>query len=753
MAPLRLSTGRTVSPLRRPKLASARDLELGQSNTYPFPLKRDLHPKMHSPIEPLDARVAAGAPGKAWRSRLMAPVIETLEGPIEEVGLESLPWEMGSLGEPIGLDVTPSLSPTVAGAPGLPSLGLAEEESIWDHPLAPLTPRLEPPILAERPEGATGKLVSDLHITAAQALMAEQALLLADDLGTGKEISVSLAISSLLQQGRYQHVLIVAPESRLRTWAEVLAEWSPGARVLAVVGQRLARRRAWTAGPHILLAGYQTLGSDISDGVVDPAAIGCDILVADSALAAIHLAPHALDALRAFNPARKWALSGGLPREIEDWRSLFGLLIPGQMVISSQDTVALLRERFGAYFLRRTKSDFRPHLPPRIRQEIWLGLTGSQASAYAEALASERSRLSKMGNSVTKTHIDAAMSRLNAGTAFAPGSFDGVKVRALLDLLEGIIPGGGKLVVFSQYGDKALDQLIPTLEAYGVLRLTGTATESERDQILDTFRRDPLRYVLLADLDARADGGQLPASHILHFDVGWNSARRIRTEMRFYPELKPLVPINIYEFWTVGSHDERLHRFLKDRGLLAEDLPSGTQPADLEERIATSDWLKSIFDVDGSSTETPRQLPSTGLLPGTSILRRELSTLGDSELLEALEQLMDALGFSHSQRLETEAGGEADEEPHQDILAWRTTPSGDEQVLARVIRREKNVGVSEGRSLLAALDERPECLGAYLVSTSDFTGACRSLGDESDGRLALVSGVEFYRHLHILGWL
>lgn len=751
MAPLRLSTGRTVSPLRRPKLATVRDLELEQSSTFKFPPKRDLQPEMQSPVEGVDARLAAGAPGDAWRSQLRPPAIQTLEGPIEQVGVGSLPWEMASLAQPVGLDVAPALSPQAGEAPVLPSLGLAEEESIWDHPLASLLPRFEPPILAGRPEGATGKLVSDLHITAAQALMAEQALLLADDLGTGKAISVSLAVSSLLQQGRYQHVLIVAPESRLRTWAEVLAEWSPGARVLAVVGQRLARRRAWTAGPHVLLANYQILGSDISDGVVDPAAIGCDILVADSALAAIHLSPHALDALRAFNPARKWVLSGGLPREIEDWRSLFGFLIPGQMVISSQDTVALLRERFGAYFLRRTKSEFRPHLPSRIRQEIWLGLTGSQASAYAEALASERDRLSKMGNSVTKTHIDAAMSRLNAGTAFAPGSFDGVKVRALLNLLEGIIPGGGKLVVFSQYGDKALDQLIPSLEAYGVLRLTGTATESERDQILDTFRRDPLRYVLLADLDARADGGQLPASHILHFDVGWNSARRIRTEMRFYPDLKPPVSINIYEFWTVGSHDERLHQFLRERRLLAEDLPSGTQPADLEERIATSDWLRKIFDVGDSSDPAPRHLPSTGLLPGTSILRRELSSLGDSELIEALEQLMDALGFAHSQRLEAQA--EADEEPHQDMLAWRTTPTGDEQVLARVVRRDKNVGVSEGRSLLAALDERPDCLGAYLVSTSDFTGACRTLADESEGRLALVSGVEFYRHLHILGWL
>ncbi len=51
------------------------------------------------------------------------------------------------------------------------------------------------------------------------------------------------------------------------------------------------------------------------------------------------------------------------------------------------------------------------------------------------------------------------------------------------------------------------------------------------------------------------------------------------------------------------------------------------------------------------------------------------------------------------------------------------------------------------------VEDRGDCLGGYLVTTADFTNACKSLADESEGRLALVSGAEFYRHLHILRWL
>ena len=49
------------------------------------------------------------------------------------------------------------------------------------------------------------------------------------------------------------------------------------------------------------------------------------------------------------------------------------------------------------------------------------------------------------------------------------------------------------------------------------------------------------------------------------------------------------------------------------------------------------------------------------------------------------------------------------------------------------------------------MQARGDCTGAYLITTSDFTTACRNYADETEGQLALVSGSELYRHLHILG--
>jgi hypothetical protein len=149
--------------------------------------------------------------------------------------------------------------------------------------------------------------------------------------------------------------------------------------------------------------------------------------------------------------------------------------------------------------------------------------------------------------------------------------------------------------------------------------------------------------------------------------------------------------------------------------------------------------------------QTKERAPTTGLLPGTASLRLQLEALSEEELLHALEQLMQALGFPHAQRLETVL--EEGEDPRQDVLAWRQGSSGEEKALGRVIRSEKNVGVSDGRAVLEMVEERGDCLGGYLVTTADFTNACRALADGSEGRLVLVSGAEFYRHLHILRWL
>jgi len=749
VSPIRLSTGRTVSPLKRPRLAAARDLVLLSAPPAPFPTRKKLDLQVEGGPRELAAELSRPTVLKVNGARLAAPYLVERTARLESPRVEAPGWKDWPLTDPVGERLPGYFDDPLPGPAPLPASLLEGEES---QVLATLIPRLAPPLLTLEDPPIPEPIPEHVR-QAAQALLAEPSLLVADDQGTGKRLSACLALGALLQQGRARRVVILTPDSQSRTWAGLLSEWCPAVDVLFARGEGLERRRAWKSTANIIVTTLQTFADDLSRGSLDPKMQAIDVLLVDSALAAIHLFPKPFSALAALPVPRRWALAGGLPPDNDDWRVLFHYLLPQEPLPGPQDSLTNLRERYGAYYLRRTKADKRSELGAKKRTEIWLDLDEKQRRAYGEALAEERHRLTKLGTAVTRTHIETAMARLNQATAFAPGSFDGIKMRALLDLLESVVAGDDKLIVFSQYGERALDQLVPPLEAYGALRLPSTATEAERDQILSSFRRDTRRHLLLADLEARGDGQPMPASHVLHFDVSWNSARRSRAEIRFYPELRPETPLNLYEFWVADTHDENLHYLLDERHLLPRDLPHGTQPAELEERLSMKDWLETVFSMgeDRRKAKPEERAPTTGLLPGTASLRLELEALSEEELLRALEQLMQALGFPHAQRLETPAeGGDG---VQQDVIAWRQGPAGEEKALGRVIRSDKNIGVAEGRALLEMVEERGDCLGGYLVTTADFTNACKTLADESEGRLALVSGAEFYRHLHILRWL
>jgi hypothetical protein len=389
---------------------------------------------------------------------------------------------------------------------------------------------------------------------------------------------------------------------------------------------------------------------------------------------------------------------------------------------------------------------------PRIsRQEIWVELDEIQQREYEAALAEERHRLKSLGSSVTRTHVHAAIDRLKQIGNFHPDSWDGVKVRALVDLVEGVVASEAKIVVFCQYQNRAMERLLQVLEPYGVTSVRAEDSPERRGQALREFRGDADIHVLIAEHEARTDGKPLiEATYVIHFDHSWNPAIRKSAEQRIHPMLGPHPLINIFEFWLVNSVEEQIHEHLKVRNLLPGDLAQGTRPADVEESIAMDEWLKQVLEIDAKpkpARRTGRLRPDTGLLPSTNFLRDQIADLTPEQDEDALRAIAEALGFLQTDRID---------EPNEQsatLVAWREDESGlNERILLRLIRSERNVGVKEGRRLLKDLNQNEGCVGAYMVAVTDFTSSCKKLADESNDRLALISGDEFLRHLHILGW-
>jgi len=720
-----------------------------------FPLHWSAAPRSEILLEPQDEGVANTvriAPGVTYEFSL---------GGLESIGIEKLaeaiekPPILVEAARPtaeappagILLAVSPVARPD--GPTPLPRQSADPLHPDADTRLDRLRPYLIETVLPF--EGSGGGVLQVLRphqLEAFQALLAQESLLLADDLGTGKTVTACLAILALFQRGQAKRVMVVCPDSQRREWAAALTDWCPGLLVTAVHGSRAQRALDWASPAHLLLADYATLAGDLERDLIDAARMDMDLVVLDSVLGARRLKANPAEPASRLRPRRRWALAGALPEEREDWLSVFRFLTPGLANVGAGTSAAELRRRFAPHFLRRSKPQVAQDLPPFARQRLWMDLDDRQWDTYREMLAEERHRLQNLRGALTRTHVIAALDRLTQACNFLANSFDGVKVRGLVTMAEEVSAADGKMVVFSPQPRQSLTLLLPVLQAYGVIDLGASGSEQDRIQAIQSFRHESRFHILLVDVQSRLDGRPLvEASYVVHFDHALDPLMARRAEMRVRPDGSHGLPLNIYEMWTTGTHEERLFRLLAERGLLEEDLYQQDEvPAG---ELSLDDLMQQILEVPSLDSPAPREAAphpmGSGWLPGTDMLRAQLGGLSPENLMAGVAGWMQALGYPQCDPAgePTEVGG--------DLVASRETDAGTERILVRVIRSEKNVGIGEAKILLKEASLQ-KCAGAYLIATSDFTPACKKHADQAGGKLALVSGAELWRHLHILGW-
>ncbi|HEY45622.1 MAG TPA: hypothetical protein G4O14_02425, partial [Anaerolineae bacterium] len=544
-----------------------------------------------------------------------------------------------------------------------------------------LRPYLEIPFLSSEIEPSLVPVsLSEHQVKAAKALFDRRALLLADDPGTGKRAAICVALTNLFQQGEVERALILCPEWAGRQWLGALHIWAPSIASIFVRGGSECREVGWYNRAHVYLADYQTFAEDIENKLLTIGELVFDLLVLDGINSIRNQTRQITTALKLVHADKRWALAGSLPSDPEGWLNVFSLLTPERVGDAIGLTLPDIEKRFFPFMLRRSRTDLMEALPRLTRHEVWLDLDSRQAQAYQEALREERDRLSKLGGAVTRNHVMTAINRLKKTSNFTQDWLDGVKVRALVDLIEDLSSSGAKIVVFSQYTEEGLDRLRPALEAYGVLSLYEETSESERSRILEAFRKDTQWHVLLMEMGARTNGDPLPeVTYILHFDHNWNPAIRRRAELDINPTIRPSMPLDIYEFWVADTIDEEIYALLADRGLLPRMMPDEPQPVDIEEKLTVDDWLKEVLDVPpppepvlgvtmpiSSEVQPPSVEPAEGdilLLP---------SEVEDEEIVAAEDQLIDR-AEEEILPLPTELEGE-------DILAAEEQPPSVEPI-------------------------------------------------------------------------
>ena len=353
-------------------------------------------------------------------------------------------------------------------------------------------------------------------------LFPRYAAVLADEMGLGKTMQAISTIRLLLCSGQVRSVLLVCPKPLVTNWLREFSVWAPEIPVAAVEGN--AARRAWQwQSPEVpvKIANYELLMRD-RDLLLD-GGLHFDLVALDEAQRIKNQGSTTSEIARAIPRTRSWALTGTpVENSPDDLVGIFEFLAPGYL--RNDMGAKSLGQATRDYILRRTKDMVMDDMPPKLYRDAELDLTSEQWATYQTAESEGVIRLEEMGQELTIQHVFELVLRLKQICNFDPATGSSAKLERLVADMEEVAASGQKAIVFSQWVS-SIDKMRPALERFGPLEYHGRIPHSQRDGVIERFKQDPDRHVILMSYGAGSVGLNLQfCRYVFLFDRWWNPA-------------------------------------------------------------------------------------------------------------------------------------------------------------------------------------------------------------------------------------
>lgn len=431
-------------------------------------------------------------------------------------------------------------------------------------------------------------------------LSAQPRALLADEMGLGKTIQTIMGLrikaSESRRTGTLLSAIVVCPKSLVPTWKKELKVWAPELVTSVVAGQPPERSELWAEPAHVRIVTYETLQRDVEDGRV-LAANPVDTIVLDEAQKIRNPGTKTTRAIRSLDVDTRWALTGTpLENRLEDPIAIFDYLKPGLFPVWRDGlSAAHVRELIAPFVLRRRKADMLLDLPEKIVETEWLELDTKQRRLYDNLLLTGRMEQSRGG--FQRIAALALITKLKLICNGDETTGEGAKLERLRELLQEIKEANEKALVFSQYPEKTLRVLLPTLKSYGAELYSGGLSGSEREAMLTRFRGNPHQTALLLSLKAGGLGLTLTeASNVVHFDQWWNPAVMNQAEDRAH-RIGQRRTVSVIRLLVADTVEEKIEAILIRKIALFRDVVDGLTEETVIGRLTDED-LCEILGID-----------------------------------------------------------------------------------------------------------------------------------------------------------
>lgn len=405
--------------------------------------------------------------------------------------------------------------------------------------------------------------------------------ILADDMGLGKTLQAIIALTQHQLKHPGSKSIVICPTSLVYNWKEEFTKFNPKLRVLPVDGTPVQRKKLQNniKDFDVIITSYSLLQKDIEFYKDIPFSYA----FLDEAQHIKNRGTRNAKSVKMIQAAHRVILTGTpIENSLDELWSLFDFLMPG--LLSSYDrfvekyirsahqdrekSMTTLRKKVFPFILRRMKKDVLHDLPPVSHILYHCHLSDVQRELYQSYAASAREELSQLvkkeGFDRIQIHVLATLTRLKQ-ICCHPAIFakekaevgDSAKYDMLMELLQTLIAGKHRTVIFSQY-TRMLNILRNDLEQLRIPFEYLDGTSKNRVGVVKKFNEDENIPVFLVSLKAGGSGLNLVgADTVIHYDMWWNPAVENQATDRVH-RIGQKQSVSAYKLVTLNTVEEKI---------------------------------------------------------------------------------------------------------------------------------------------------------------------------------------------------
>lgn len=540
--------------------------------------------------------------------------------------------------------------------------------------------------------------------------------ILADDMGLGKTIQVIGLLTSLIQRHSCWPFLVVCPNSTVPNWRREIKNWAPSLQVVTYFGTQYSRQMArdYEMFPenssdlhcHVVIASYESMIDDDTKKVLNK--VRWTGLVVDEGQRLKNDKSQLYEKLCRMKFGFKVLLTG-TPLQ-NNIRELFNLLqfldrdknaeaLEEEYSSLDSEKIRTLHELIRPFFLRRTKTEVLPFLPPMVQIIVPVSMSLVQKKLYKSILQKNpqliRAIVKKQTGQIRKQDrhnlnnilmqlrkclchpfiYNKAIEEYTSDPVLAQKHLVGAsgKLQLLNLMLPRLQERGHRVLIFSQFLEN-LDIVEDFLHGLGLQygRLDGRLSAKDKQQQIDLFNQ-PGSSLFAFLLSTRSGGVGInlaTADTVIIMDPDFNPKQDMQALSRAH-RIGQQKTVLVFHLITRASVEEKI--MLKGKKKLALDhvlierMEADEDEDNLESILQYG--AASLFD-DDDSGDVHYDLPSIDKLLDRSQAEKAEQAVNDDSKSTEQPKLSFARVWQNDRGTLEEVAEETEEITPADVAAW-----------------------------------------------------------------------------------